>query len=596
MKTSRLVLILVGVGMAASIAWAEKAEPLAALAKMPVKEITVFKDGHAFVLHSGKMPTNDAGNVLMDYLPVPVIGTFWPYSAEKKARLSAVTASQRKVLVERTALNLRELIEANIGAEVLVTETQAVEGDRRSYRAIILRVPTRSGEELETTSPPNSGQMLPKQGDVVLLQVLDGSLKGTRVVSFSRISDITFVGEHRQEIAGEELRNLLTLKLDWVDDKPQAQADVGLLYLQLGLRWIPAYKVTIDGNGNAAVKLEATLINELTDLDDVTAHLVIGVPTFAFKGDIDPISLQQAAAQLSQYFRPEAQTGYAFSNAIMTQQALALPGGNHDRREVGNERTIDLGPEVSNSGKNEDLFVFSVKHVSLKKGQRMVLPIREFTLKYKDVYALDIPFAPPPEVWRNIDSQRGTELARLLASPKVKHRIRLFNTSDVPLTTAPALILRDEKILAQALMTYAAAGSDADLDIGTAVDVRVKKSEKETKRTPNAVVWQGDSYGRIDLFGTISLTSFATQSIEVEVTRKVLGNVTGADHKGKIEMVNTFEDRTLDAGDPHPYWWGWFSWPWWWGHFNGVGQVRWVVAVEPNKPINLAYSWHYFWR
>ena len=46
---------------------------------MPVKEVTVFKDGHAFVLHEGAMPTDAAGNVLMDYLPSPVLGTFWPY-------------------------------------------------------------------------------------------------------------------------------------------------------------------------------------------------------------------------------------------------------------------------------------------------------------------------------------------------------------------------------------------------------------------------------------------------------------------------------------------------------------------------------------
>src|SRR3982751_3558206 len=88
---------------------AEPAAPLSALAKMPVKEITVFKDGHAFVLHEGKMPTDAAGTVLMDHLPTPVIGTFWPYSADKNAKLAMVTAGRRVVSVERTALALREL-------------------------------------------------------------------------------------------------------------------------------------------------------------------------------------------------------------------------------------------------------------------------------------------------------------------------------------------------------------------------------------------------------------------------------------------------------------------------------------------------------
>src|SRR5438477_12879917 len=83
---------------------AENAAPLSALGKMPVKEITVFKDGHVFVAHEGSMPIDANGNVLMDYLPTPIIGTFWPYSADKNAKLSGVIASQQRVLVKRTAL------------------------------------------------------------------------------------------------------------------------------------------------------------------------------------------------------------------------------------------------------------------------------------------------------------------------------------------------------------------------------------------------------------------------------------------------------------------------------------------------------------
>jgi len=79
----------------------DEAAPLAALARMPVKEVTVFKDGHVFVVHEGKMPVDAAGNVVMDYLPAPIMGTFWPYSNEKNGKLSAVVASQRRVLVER---------------------------------------------------------------------------------------------------------------------------------------------------------------------------------------------------------------------------------------------------------------------------------------------------------------------------------------------------------------------------------------------------------------------------------------------------------------------------------------------------------------
>src|SRR5262249_6691430 len=146
--------------------------------------------------------------------------------------------------------------------------------------------------------------------------------------------------------------------------------------------------VAIDGKGQAVVQMQATLINELADMDDVTAHLVVGVPTFDFKDTVDPISLQATAAQLSQYFRPDTQTAYAFSNAVMSQ--VATPAASNRAVDPGPSRTLDLGPEVAES-RTEDLFVFTLAHISIRKGQRMVVSVGEFPMKYKDVFALDIP-------------------------------------------------------------------------------------------------------------------------------------------------------------------------------------------------------------
>src|ERR1039457_4028952 len=135
---------------------AEKAAPLSTFGKLPIKEITVFKDGHAFVAHEGEMPADEHGNVVMDYLPATVIGTFWPYSAEKRAKLTSVVASRKRVLVERTALSVRELLEANIGAEAIIAEFRSEE-----HAATILGVPARSAEEQAARNPPNTGERLP---------------------------------------------------------------------------------------------------------------------------------------------------------------------------------------------------------------------------------------------------------------------------------------------------------------------------------------------------------------------------------------------------------------------------------------------------
>ena len=564
--------------------------PAASVARLPVKEVTVFKDGHAFVLQEGRLPT-EGGNVVMDYLPTPVIGTFWAYSADKGAKLSGVMAGQRRAVIERTALSLRELIEANVGAEALVTET-----NQSSHAGTILGFPARSAEELAATSPPNSVERLSEKGNVVLLKTAEG----TTALPLERIQEVTFRAPFRPKVGQEEFRNSLTLRLDWGGRAPAKTAEVGLVYLQKGLRWIPSYKVDLDGKGQATIRLQATVLNELTDLDGTTLQLVIGVPSFYFKDTIDPIALQQTAAQLSQFFQTDASRGRGsvlaanFSNAMMSQVARAGDyQGGAEQPAGGQDANL---PEGS---KNEDLYVFTVRNVTLKKGERAILPLTEFTVPYEDVFALDLPFAPPTDVRQHFNSQQQSELAKLFNAPKVTHKARLHNKSPYPFTTAPALLLREGRVLAQSMMTYAAPSASADLNITAALDIAVKKTDNETKRTPNAYSHNGSGYMRVDLDGKVRLTNHRKEPVEVEVVRHALGHIDSADHDGKVEMNNVFEGTDFaptGGGESYPDWWSWYSWPWWWHQVNGVGRVTWKLTLELGKPVEVGYAWHYYWR
>jgi hypothetical protein len=565
-----------------------EAAPLKDLGRMPVKELTVFKDGHVFVDQHGSLPTDSSGNVLMDYLPSPVMGTFWPYSADKHVKLKGAVASQRRVSVERTALTIRELLEANIGAEAIITEDIT-----NHYSATILGIPTRSSDELARTSPPNSGEKLPVKGNIVLLKTTDG----VKTVTIDRIQDVTFKEMKNATSKEEEFRNLLTLKLDWGKNKTADNADVGLLYLQKGVRWIPSYQVTIDGNSNAVIRLQATLINELMDFEDANVNLVVGVPTFAFKDSVDPVSLQQTAAQLSQFFQTHPSGnlgnnafGANFSNSIMSQQAYRA---TEYRSSSSDQDSSDSTPD-SDSARNEDLFIFNAGHLTMKKGERMVVPIAEFTIPYEDVFILDLPFSPPPELSRNSNNPQQMELARLLNSPKVMHKIRLSNKSHYPLTTAPALILRDGKVLSQGMMTYTAIGSESDLTITTAVEISAKRSDVETGRKPDAMVIEGNHYVRVDLAGKITLANHRKQPAQVEVTRYVLGNPESADRDGNVEKISGFEDG--ESGVARPDWYYYYGWPYWWNNFNSVGRITWKFKMDPGERVDLGYKWNYFWR
>jgi hypothetical protein len=225
----------------------------------------------------------------------------------------------------------------------------------------------------------------------------------------------------------------------------------------------------------------------------------------------------------------------------------------------------------------------------------MSVPVASYSLKYRDVYTLDLPFAPPADLERSLNTDQERELARLLRSPKAMHKVRLENNAPYPLTTAPALILKEGRVLAQGMMTYTAMGGTSDLPITAAIDIRVQKSEVETQRTPRAENWNGTEFARIDMKGKVSFTSYLGQPVDVEVTRQVLGTATRADHDGAIEQGSMFE---AEAGewDGLPPWWRWYSWPPGWIHLNGLARIKWSARLDPGKTVDLEYGWHYYWH
>lgn len=566
MKVAQTAIAMIGVALISASLYAET-EPL--YSRLPVREVTIFKDGHAYVLHEGTVQTNDTGNVVLDDLPAPIMGTFWAYSADSKNKLQCVISSRDEVDMERTAMTVEELLKSNTGSKIIFRDSYS----GQFQEATIIRV-------LEDEKQPNNMQ----GNNVALLK----NREGVKAMPVSQIQNITFLETPNDRITGKETKDTMTLKLE--KSKQSDTAQVGMAYIQKGIRWIPGYRVEIDGKGKAVIKLQGTIINELADMEDVQTHLVIGVPNFTFKETPDPISFQETIAQLSRHFHPDARTAYAFSNAVMTQQARFT-----EVRDRNTEHEIDLGPELAGMKTNEDLFVFTLEHVTLKKGQRMVLPIAEYTLSYEDIYTLDINFAPPLEMRRNFNTNQHLELARMFHAPKAMHKLRLTNKSEYPLTTAPATIFKDGRVLAQGMMTYTSIGGTGDLEVTTAVNIKVKNSDTQNQVTPNAVKWNGDSYSKVDMTGSVELTNFGEKPVTIYVKRSVLGNMDEASHEGTIKQLGHGDDGfVFESGVP--VWWNWCSWPWWWYHFNNIGQGNWQIELQPKEDTKLEYNWHYYWR
>jgi hypothetical protein len=545
-----------------------------ALLNMPIREVTVFKDGTAFLRQEGTMATGVAGDVTIGNLRTPLLGTFWPYSAEPKARLVSVLSKRETIQRSRSASTLYDIARANIGKRVVIGD-----GSGRSFTATIVGFPGTRPPDAPIDSeitPPDQGPRL------IILRTLTGD----QVLNFDRLQEITFPDGRVETIDKPETRHSLTLRLGWAGGKSDPAAKVGMISLQQGLSWTPSYKVVIDGNGNATIKLQATLSNELADLDNVDVNLVIGVPTFAFKDTVDPVALQQATEALIGNVNGSMRR--SFSNAIQSQVA-GLPLAEADYSGGGGAQA------TPSATKSEDLFVFGLKNITVHKGERLVVPVAEFAITYRDIYALDIPIAPPVQTLDNLSTEQRAIIGASLMRSTVMHKLRLKNSSEFPLTTAPALIMSGDRVIAQGLMKYTPVGKDGDLDLTTAVDVVVKFKDKETSRSPNTERFGDYTYSRVSLAGNVHIANASGKPIMLEVNRFVAGTVDSASGDGAVEQSGPFAEEAF-LGASGSGWLRYINWPGWWYQQNSIGKASWTVSLPKGESADLAYTWHYYWR
>lgn len=536
-------------------------------ARLPVREVTIFKDGYAFVSREGKLPVSADNTAVLDDLPVPVLGTFWTYSVDKAVTVRAVTAKRVNTKTVRDAVNVRELLEANVGANVIIRDTLYATSASDKYTAKIVAL---------------------RGADLVLLQ----SEAGLRLVQISKIAEVALVTDApKLTVTDTGSRPQLSLSLGGA--KAGGTATLGVTYLQGGLRWIPGYKIVLNPATNTAkVSLQATMVNDLADMENVAANLVVGAPKWDFKTMTDPIALQETLAQVNA--ARETDPSYFYSNAIQTQ--VASRGALYDRTSADSVSDgMANAPQVTGSESKEDFFVFAVKNVTLKRGERMVLPVAEFTLAYADVYKLELVPAPPKEWQEAYSNGSGSalspELAALLAAPKVKHYIRFKNTSAYPITTAPVLLFSGERVLSQSTLTYTAKNAETDLFLAIASNISLTRTDKETGRIPNAKQWNTYQFEQVDLAGSISLTNYGTKPAALEVTRYVIGTITETSAGGTADTLDLFGG--MDAA---PSWWRGYSLPNGLERFNGLGRAVWKITVPAGKPVNLTYCWRYLWR
>ena len=541
--------------------------------ELTTEQVVVFKDGYCLVVKNGVAKTDADG--LAHTFEVPdaaVLGSFWaiPEAGEIKSMVAGWEELKTKDVKEINCTDVLSIVKANVGREcefklynqqfagtILKLLANPVDEPAVDAQASDFR---QSSVFVVSETPTSHFVLRSKVGDVM--------------VAISEVKNLTI---DQMVSTTEQSRVKVTKrkKLTFDFGKPNQDVKIKLMYFRPDVRWIPTYRINLTDEpfknksgaaprNTARIAMQGEILNEAEDLIDVPFHLVVGVPNFRFRETPSPMvleaQLQNSLASIAPQFMANNASNQ-FSNALYTQRAGEFrsqqAGGSDDRA------AINMPEELSGKA-SQDLFVYKLDSMTLKKGERASVPILTTSVGYRDVYTWDIAV-------KHTESYEasGADLASplVLSENKVWRQIELVNDTDIPWTTGAAMFVDGLQPLAQELLTYTSPGGICRVPVTVAIDLRGKVDDREVSRDLKAMKYRGYSYAKVVGKINAELANNKLGKVPVEINIRFGGKVTKASDEGEMSLSAFNKEDWTDRSDP----------------INNSSSVHWKTEIEPGE-------------
>ncbi|MBN2431002.1 MAG: hypothetical protein JXQ27_05975 [Acidobacteria bacterium] len=517
-KMTLLGLLLAGLPGASLLA--DDATPAV---KTTVQRVAVFKNGLGFVIRQGEMPAG-AEWLMLDRLPEATLGSLW--FGTDRAAVAEVITFRESVTDTVPVADVRQLMKANMGRNVSLTHGLA--GIPNPLAGQLL--PLAEGDQ--PNPPPQPDPRIsaarplptPEAGiELVRLKVQTGPLLGQTILfPLNAIQSVSFTDEPALVTRRIRQEPRARLRLDGV----ASGGTLTMAYLEKGLHWTPAYRLDITTPEEAGLVMEAVLVNDVEELENCVVSFVVGFPSFAYADVSSPLSLDQSVAD---FLRALQSGGNRFrrnlDQSMMTQSLANI--ADYDLDPATNYSAAAPSPGES----QEDLFFYHQENVTLKAGERARYSLLSAAVPYEHVYLLELPDQ------MNVD-ERGYR--RNSGQPdgdtvQVWHALRVKNTSGLPWTTAPVLVVKKELPVAQGLLPYTAPGARNTVRLTVATDVRAEVAQTEEART--VVMISGDDYEKVEVAGQVVVHNGKDEAIRLNLVKSMTGTVMDSQPAGEMRKV-----------------------------------------------------------
>lgn len=570
------------------------------------ERVVVFKDGYCLVVKQGTATTNSGGVVFTDDVPnAAVLGSFWavPEKGTIRSLVAGWVNTESKTNREVNCTSILEIVKSNLG------KACSFEIDQQRIDGTLLKILSNDELAIEPIQSSQSGGGIdssllspftevatPRTSSTVVNSVTGAYLLvrtqfGDKMIQASAVSNLTI------ENMSSSIQQTVTTKsrhkrLSMQFGEANSQVKLSLMYFRPDVRWIPTYRVNLTGealvanknNGGADISkerkqaeliLQGEILNEAEDFVNVPFHVVVGVPNFRFRSVPSPMTLEATMRNLLGQVAPGIMdtSNNRFSNALYSQRAGEIPSNRagDDSARVA----VELPDELIGKGGN-DLFVYELAPMTLKRGERAMVPILSTNVPYRDIYSWDIELTHS-ESYAATSAESTSPLR--LSEAKIWRQVELTNNTDIPWTTGAAMIMDGMQPLAQELLTYTSPGGICRLPVTVSVDLRGKVEDTEIKREFNSLKWRGNDYARVNGKIEVELSNNKTQPISVDVRLRFGGKTTQASDDGKISLeAYRAEDWHNHQGNP----------------INNSSEVRWTATIATGEFFEATVNYDFY--
>ncbi|MFX0066077.1 MAG: hypothetical protein ACFFC7_28250 [Candidatus Hermodarchaeota archaeon] len=374
--------------------------------------------------------------------------------------------------------------------------------------------------------------------------------------------------------ARQETEKCLVFEFD--SDMAGKNVEVNLIYFGPGLRWIPTYRIALEDGEKCHLMMQAEILNEAEDLEGVPMDLVVGVPNFRFKETISPLSLESSLRNTLRETAPQLES-QMMSNVLISQRRGEVREGVQVQHP--SSAVPALPSELAGEG-SQDLFLYKISKLSLRAGERAAIPLISAETPFKHLYTWDVHLTHS-----NVDVLPGKGLhispVKLIRN-EIWHQIELVNQTNVPWTTGAVLVMEGFLPLSQELLTYTSIGDVVQIPLSVAIDIRGTYTEEEIGRDTKAIRFDGYDYIRIMKRGTLTVTNYKKESIDIIITCDLGGNAEEASLDGKI-TISDFqrEDWSDFRGSPA---------------LTGHSTIEWKFQLAASETRELTCDYYYYTR